>query len=192
MIEARATPTGRAGTPPSAGIVLAPLRAEDSDLLYQWINDRQQVIYNAPYRPVSRADHDQWFESIRHRDDVAIFGIRQADSDRLIGTCQLRNIDPLHRTAELQIRIGDVSQRERGFGTAAIEQLLNYGFRQSNLHRISLEVFEDNERARKAYLKTGFREEGLLREAVLIEGEYKSVQLMGILKNEYDRRHPPA
>ncbi len=44
---------------------LTPLRDEDSDRLFAWINDRELVVSSAPFRPVARADHDAWFAAIR-------------------------------------------------------------------------------------------------------------------------------
>ena len=45
---------------------LAPLRDEDSDRLFAWINDRDLVVLSAPFRPIERAEHDAWFASIRN------------------------------------------------------------------------------------------------------------------------------
>ena len=78
---------------------LTPLRDEDSDRLFAWINDRELVVSSAPFRPVARADHDAWFAAIRQRDDVRIFGIRLIDIDELIGSCQLHSIDERLRGA---------------------------------------------------------------------------------------------
>ena len=82
-------------------VTLAPLRPEDSDQLYGWINDRDLVVLNAPFEPVERADHDRWFELVRARQDIEVFGIRRNRDDRLIGSCQLRQIDRVAGRCEL-------------------------------------------------------------------------------------------
>lgn len=178
--------------PASEEIALAPLTHADSDILFRWINDREVVLHSAPYRPVGRAAHDAWFSSVQQREDVVIFGIRLVESDHLIGTCQLCNVHPVHRSAELRIRIGEPDARGRGYGTAAVRRLLAFGFRELGLHRVSLDVRDDNERAKALYLKAGFEDEGLRRDAAFIDGEYRSLREMAILKDEYDRRYPPA
>lgn len=173
-------------------IALAPLRQSDSDILFSWINDRDLVIASAPFRPVTRAEHDAWFVSVPQRRDSVAFGVRLLKDDRLIGLCQLVDISPIHRSAELRIRIGDPDTRGKGYGTRAVEKLIMFGFRDLGLNRIHLHVFDDNHAARRVYLKVGFVDEGLLRQAAFIDNRYKSLHVMAILREEYDRRHPPA
>jgi len=164
-------------------VELTPLCAEDSSPLFAWVNDRALVTLSAPFRPISRAEHDAWFDQIRQREDVRIFGIRERG--RLVGSCQLHSIHPVNRSAELQIRIGADDARGRGIGQEALQQLLRYGFDELDLHRIYLHVFVTNSRAIHLYEGAGFRHEGVLREAALIEGEWVDVLLMALLR--YDR-----
>lgn len=167
------------------GVTIGPLRDGDLPVLFEWINRPDEVHWNSAYRPVSETDHREWFDAIRRRKDVVIFAIRTTADDRLIGTCQLHGIDPLHRTAELQIRIGEPEERGRGAGTQAVRQLLRFGFRDLNLRRIFLHVFADNAGAIRTYEKVGFRREGALREAAHIDGRYVDVVVMGILRSEF-------
>jgi RimJ/RimL family protein N-acetyltransferase len=130
---------------------LEPLRDEDSDALFAWINDRELVELSAVFRPVSRAEHDAWFHSVRTRDDIAIYAIREDGA--LVGTCQLI----LEGTeAELRIRIGVRSAQGRGIGTWAVGELVRRGFEELGLERIWLQVFAVNARAIRAYEKAGF------------------------------------
>jgi RimJ/RimL family protein N-acetyltransferase len=135
----------------SAVIALDPLRDEDSEELLRWINDPELVELSASFRPVPRAEHEAWFASVRARDDVAIFAIRE--DGRLVGTCQLLIAGD---EAELRIRIGDAGARGRGLGTEAVRGLAAHGLGERGLRRIWLQVFVDNERAIRAYEKAGF------------------------------------
>jgi UDP-4-amino-4,6-dideoxy-N-acetyl-beta-L-altrosamine N-acetyltransferase len=163
-------------------VEVTPLRPEDSALLLAWINDRKLVELSAPFRPISQAEHDVWFEQIQQSEGVRIFGIRE--EGRLVGSCQLHSIHPVHRSAELQIRIGAEDARGRGVGREALEQLLRYGFDKLDLHRIYLHVFSTNDRAIRAYENAGFRREGLLREAAWIDGAWVDVLLMAVLRDD--------
>ena len=69
-------------------------------------------------------------------------------------------------------------------GTAALRSLLLLGFRDLNLSRIALNVFSDNLPAIGAYEKVGFRREGSLRKAVFVDGSYRDVIIMGLLRTE--------
>jgi UDP-4-amino-4,6-dideoxy-N-acetyl-beta-L-altrosamine N-acetyltransferase len=164
------------------GVALAALRPEDSDLLFEWINDHDLVVQSAPFRPIDRAEHDAWFERIRQREDARIFAIREGD--RLVGSCQLHSIHPVHRSAELQIRIGADDARGRGVGSEAVSQLVRFGFDELGLHRICLQVFATNDRAIRLYERAGFRREGVLREAASIDGAWIDVLLMALLRHD--------
>lgn len=169
----------------SEQIMLASLRNEDSPILWKWINDRDLVQFNAAYKPVSEAQHQAWFESIRQRDDVFIFGIRLLETDELIGSCQLHSVDQVSRSAELQIRLGEAAARGKGFGTEAVRLLLKFAFTDLNLNRVYLHVFDSNTRAIQVYEKNGFSREGVLRQAAYIDGRFVDVVVMGVLREEY-------
>jgi len=168
-------------TTESQQVVLRPLIEADSEALFRWINDRDTVVFNAPFFEVTRADHDNWFERVRSAAGMRIFAIQAVTPRALIGTCQLLNISPVHRSADLQIRIGETAFRGIGFGTSAVRQLLAYAFGELGLHRVALTVRADNLRAIRSYERCGFLREGLLRDAALIEGKYVDLVCMAVV-----------
>ena len=64
---------------------------------------------------------------------------------------------------------------------------VRHGFEQLGLHRISLEVYAFDPRARRVYEKVGFVAEGVLRHALLWEGERVGATVMSILTPEWFR-----
>jgi RimJ/RimL family protein N-acetyltransferase len=174
---------------PTAGVrgkhvALTPLSAGDLPVLFRWINDRSEVLWNAPYRPVTEAQHAEWFEAIQRRKDAVIFAIRLLDTQRLIGSCQLHSINDTHRSAELQMRLGESEGRGHGYGSEAIQLLLAFAFKDLNLRRVHAHVLGTNTRALRFYEKAGFLREGTLREAAHIDGRYVDIALLGILRDE--------
>ncbi len=166
-------------------IYLASLKKSSIPILFKWINDKEDVLFNAPYRAIPMKEHLNWFRSItKKRKDLIIYGIYLKDSNKLIGTCQLHSISPLHNNAELQIRIGDKKERNKGYGTEVVKLLIDFAFDKLHLHRIHLHVFSTNSRAIRTYEKNGFIKEGLLREAALINNQYIDIMLMGILNKK--------
>ena len=63
--------------------------------------------------------------------------------------------------------------------------LLKYAFRHHNYHKVWLRVHAGNERALRAYVACGFREEGRLRAHVWSDGRYDDLVLMGVLREEW-------
>ncbi|HEX8749203.1 MAG TPA: GNAT family protein [Pyrinomonadaceae bacterium] len=168
----------------TARVALTPVTEADLPVMLDWINNREQVLFNAPYKPVGQSQHQQWFEAFQRRTDAVLFAIRLTTGE-LIGTCQLHSIHPVHRSAELQIRLGNSSEHGKGYGTDAVRLLLRFAFKDLNLRRVYLHVFSTNLAAVRVYEKVGFVREGLLRSAAYINGEYVDVVAMGILQEEY-------
>lgn len=166
-------------------ILLRPVKRDDSELLYKWINDKDLVHFNSPFKPVSEIQHDEWLGKVLdERNDLIIFVIAEKDTHKVIGSCQLFNINWIHRSAELQIRIGDPNYFGRGFGVEAVEILCKFGFTELNLNRIYLNVFESNTRAIRAYEKAGFKLEGVMQEAAHIDGQFVNIHIMALLRNK--------
>ena len=175
----------RAAAPPR--IQLGPIQRRDAATLFRWINDPELVRFNAVYQPTHETTHREWMAGVARSRDRVVFAIRMARGKRLIGVCQLTNINPVSRQAELQIRIGDDRARGRGLGLEAVRALLAFGFDDLNLHRISLQVFATNRRAVTTYERAGFTHEGTLRDAAFISGRFVDVLVMSVLESEAAR-----
>jgi diamine N-acetyltransferase len=68
--------------------------------------------------------------------------------------------------------------------------MLWVGFNILGLHSIYLDLMEDNEHARKTYEKIGFKPVGILRETEYIDGAFKGLLLMDILRDEFEETNP--
>lgn len=165
-------------------VVLSPITMADAPTLFEWINDRDLVLFNAPFHPTHEASHLDWVRGLARRKDLAAFAIRTRPAKRLIGVCQLTGINAVSRSADLQIRIGEPASRGKGLGLEAVQALVAFGFKDLNLHRIALHVFATNTRAIATYEKAGFRHEGTLRDAAFIGGRFVDVRVMAILEGE--------
>lgn len=162
-------------------IGLTELRYADLDALLPWINDPETVRYNAAFAPVHEPAHKAWFERVSTDSARIVFAIRTLDAGKLVGVVQLVDLHPVHRSAELIIRIGEEAERGRGYGSEAVRLATDFAFRDRNLQRIFLRVFADNERAVKAYAKAGLEIEGRLRRAAFIDGSWRDEFVMARL-----------
>lgn len=77
-----------------------------------------------------------------------------------LGTVELYDILPGEQ-ATLGILIGRKDRWGQGYGTEAVRAALAYAFGPLGLKRVRLRTFAHNRRARRAFLKAGFREVGL-------------------------------
>ncbi|MFD1136014.1 GNAT family N-acetyltransferase [Paenibacillus sp. PDC88] len=118
------------------------------------------------------------------------FMLRTIDEDRLIGFVALHSIEWNNQSARLAIGIGKAKDRNKGYGSDALQLILRYAFYELNLNRVSLDVISYNEIAYHAYKKAGFVEEGRMRQAVLRGGQKYDRIMMGLLREEWEARKP--
>jgi RimJ/RimL family protein N-acetyltransferase len=164
-----------------ARIALTELRRTDLETLFAWINDPDTVRFNAPYSPVHETGHLAWFDTVMNDTTRIVFGIRELVSGRVLGVLQLIDLHPIHRSAELIIRVGSDDDRGRGYGTEAVRLATDFAFRDRNLQRVWLRVFSDNARAIRVYEKAGLQQEGLLRRSRFIDGRWRDEVIMAVL-----------
>lgn len=82
------------------------------------------------------------------------------EKGKYLGTVELYDILSGEQ-ATLGILIGRKDRWGQGYGTEAVRAALAYAFGPLGLKRVRLRTFAHNLRARRAFLKAGFREVGL-------------------------------
>jgi RimJ/RimL family protein N-acetyltransferase len=108
--------------------------------------------------------------------------------DVLVGYTFMDQIDWGHRHAvETGILVSDPSLWGSGLGRAAFGRILMHAFDDLALHRASLGVLEENERAIRSYEALGFKKEGVRRDSLLFGSEWVDTIMMGVLAPELDR-----
>lgn len=161
---------------------------EVSKSFSQWNRDSEykRLLDSDPPRLHSAKATKEWLEKeLESNTEMYWFAIRALEDDRLLGDVTLSVVDWGSRNAFMGIGIGAREFWGQGYGTDAIELLMRYAFTELNLRRISLNVFEFNERAIRSYEKVGFRLEGRERQAIQREGRRWDIIDMGILQEEW-------
>ena len=87
------------------------------------------------------------------------FSVETLDGEH-IGTCSLYN--QTLTDVQLGIRIGDRRYWDKGYGTEAVNILINYCFATMDIEYVWLKVLPQNTRAIKCYKKCGFVHTGRL------------------------------
>jgi len=162
---------------------LRPFEIEDIDQILPHFNDEEVRQYLAVIFPVNKLVERNFIESLYKDDKNILLGMEV--NGTLIGSIGLHRIDWVNRSTELGIVIFRKEYWNKGYGTKAIDLMLKYAFKYLNMNRVSLKVYEYNERAIHVYEKCGFKVEGRLRKAKFFKGRYWDVLVMGILRDEY-------
>jgi diamine N-acetyltransferase len=107
-----------------------------------------------------------------------------------VGFVLLAGLTNPHAAVELR-RIA-MAERRRGYGSAALVAAVDWVFSERDAHRVWLDVHVDNAVARAVYRRTGFVEEGVMRDALRVGDGWESLVLMSQLRDEWEGRFRPA
>ncbi len=173
------------------GYILRPAQKEDAESYYQ--NN-----YNPLDPEVARLTgckpsftHDEvvnFFLSCINDEERYDFLIIAPDGN-IIGESVINEINWELRSANFRIGIFHSDICGKGIGSWAIHRTCGFAFETLHLHRLELDVFSFNPRAEKAYLKAGFKREGVPRDAVKDGDTYADDILMAILEDEWKARY---
>ncbi|HZK52660.1 MAG TPA: GNAT family protein [Desulfosporosinus sp.] len=169
---------------------IRPIEEEDIDTMYQWYNDQEVNLWSSGAWPMNTLQSKDQIE-VKFLDgspDNYRYAILD-QSDLLIGTIGFKEINMPSRSVTIFIVIGNKTYWGKGYGTDALIVFARYLFTQWNFHRISLDTWDGNIRAIKAYEKVGFKIEGCQREARFVSGNYHDAILMGLLREEFLSLH---
>ena len=101
------------------------------------------------------------------------------------GFVLLQGLDDPHGCATLR-RVA-VARPGRGLGAVLVDAALDHAFGTTPTHRLQLRVYPENTRARCAYARAGFSQEGLLRDIGRgPDGGYRSMLIMSVLRPEWE------
>ena len=169
-------------------IYLRPLEREDAPLFVIWLNDQEVTRTLLVSGPINLQKEEEYLENAYKSEHDTVLGIAIKETDKLIGSTGLRQIDFRNRHAGFGIVIGEKAEWGKGYGTEATSLITRYAFETFNLNRVWLHVFADNERGVRAYEKVGFKREGILRQEGYREGRYWDTLTMAILREEWEAR----
>ncbi|WP_054955864.1 GNAT family N-acetyltransferase [Paenibacillus dakarensis] len=166
-------------------VYLRPIGLEDAESYYRMVLNPEVRRLTGTQQPFTLEGIRSYIESLSGDRSTILLIIALSENNEFIGDIALLDIDRTNRKASMRIAIESDKHMGKGYGSEAIRLLLEYGFGFLNLHRIELQVFGYNERAIKAYEKTGFKQEGVQRDVLFYDHCYHDAIMMSILEDEY-------
>ena len=163
-------------------ITLRDLTIDDLDALVRWRND---PIVNKCLsdRLKTKTEAETWYNSLKSNPQVWQKAITY--DNRLIGHAVIESIDETNRKCELVMIIGESDYWGKGIGSFVLQKMLEHAFNTLQMHRVWAVTSRNNERSEKLLKKSGFTYEGIMREAIIIDGKFSDLLMYSILENEY-------
>lgn len=149
-------------------------KPEDLDTVLLIEQAKDNIRWICPY---SKARHLQVIESNHEFHFVII------NDGNIVGFIILAQTEKEHDSIEFR-RIA-INEKGRGIGRKTVQWIKDWAFNKMGAHRLWLDVFTDNDRAKSLYLSEGFVAEGIRRESFLTGKERRSQMIMSVLEYEY-------
>ncbi|MDI5963550.1 GNAT family N-acetyltransferase [Streptantibioticus silvisoli] len=132
-----------------------------------------------------------WYATRGEQDGRLDLAVVERATGHVVGEAVLNGWEPANESCSFRILLVP-GTHGRGLGTDAVRLIVGHAFDTLGLHRVSLEVYAFNPRARRVYEKAGFVAEGVLRDALLYAGERVDATVMSVLAPEWSRHrgHP--
>ncbi|MBN8236482.1 GNAT family N-acetyltransferase [Halobacillus kuroshimensis] len=127
------------------------------------------------------ASHASWMEEKK----AFPFAVKQKKDGGLLGTMTLR-IDEAHQKGELAYWIGRPFWGQ-GYGSEAARRVVRFGLEDIGLHRIWAAAISDNPASTRVMQKAGLTYEGTLKEDMLHGGEFKDIDVYGLVRGSQRR-----
>ena len=171
---------------------LRPIREDDLDQLWEMLCDPEGRRLTGTHATFTREVADRWYRSRGRETDRLDLAIADRGTDRCVGEVVLNDLDPDNRSCAFRISLVGPTVFDKGYGTEATRLILAHAFETVGVHRVELEVYDLNLRARHVYEKLGFVVEGVFRDALWWEDRFHDAIAMAILAPEWARQVGPS
>lgn len=166
-------------------VTLRPVEESDLDFLQELVQDKGvRDTIGRPPMPINKKEEENHIEKVSSNEDAVYFLIEF--NGEKAGTISLHGLETEYRKGEFGISIHP-DYHNKGIGTKSVQMIIEYGFETQNLHKIRGGHLEDNKASKRVMEKAGLQEEGYERHFKYVNGEWKDVAWMSILKDEWNK-----
>lgn len=160
-------------------VILSPIEEDDLSTIQRILNDpdvRKNLAERFPRNRMMLKD----LISLGKEKKGIFLKILEKEHFDIVGLISLSDFNWPNRRAMLGIAI-DKNFQNKGYGTESTKILVDYGFKNLQLHKICLEVYDFNKNAIKMYKKLGFKREGVFKKHSFKDGKYVDLIFMSLI-----------
>lgn len=169
---------------------LRPFREEQvSDRYIGWLNDPEVTRFlEIRFVRQNNATASSYVRSFYSGVEKYMWGIYPNHHEEMIGTITLHHVNLIHGTAEVGLLIGEKCYWGKDASTEAMNLLAQFAFETIGLRRLTGGTYATNHGMNFTFKRLGFRHEGTLRRAYLVDNDkYVDGYRWGILSEEWKR-----
>ncbi len=173
----------------SSRLILRDFRVDDYEAVHSYASD-PEVARHIPWELLTEEETRKYVQGKVARQGVSPrvdyeLAVTLRDDGTLIGECYISSSAP-----DSGGDIGFILNRDywgRGLATEVTRILLDFGFRDLHLHRISATCGPENVASSRVLEKNGMRLEGRFREHKLVRGKWRDSLIYAIIDHEWTK-----
>lgn len=154
------------------------LSSEEREMVLNWRNHEDIRKWMYSDNLISLNEHINFIDQLAEDTSNFYWVVKNKDGI-FFGTIYLNKIDFKNRHAYIGIYSNPYNEIKNK-GHLLIQCIKKLAFEIAGLHTLKLEVIDNNKKAINFYKKSGFSEEGRLKEFVFKDGQLHDVIIMGI------------
>ncbi|WP_243639565.1 GNAT family N-acetyltransferase [Streptacidiphilus pinicola] len=171
-------------------VLLRPVTVADAPGLVELLNDpdvRRLTGTHGQVRPGVLERAEALYSAQAAEDDELYLAVVEPATGEYLGEVVLEDLDADNRSCSFRIALVGPRAFGRGYGTEATRLILAHAFEAVGIHRVGLEVFDFNPRARHVYERVGFVHEGTKRQALHWQGAWVDAHVLAVLADDWSR-----
>ncbi len=168
-------------------VYLRALEPEDLEFIYAIENDESIWTISNTNTPFSKFLIKQYLENA-HQDIYEAKQLRlvicKTESNEIIGLIDLFDFDPTNNRAGIGIIIQEKNNRINGYGSEALQLLINYSFTHLQLNQLFANIGTENEISIALFTKFGFQLIGIKKQWNKVNNLYKDEALYQLINTK--------
>ena len=173
---------------PGYRVQLRPIRTSDVDGIMTWVNNPQITRnFAGMSRQITREEELVYLEGMIRSKTDRLYALETTDGEYL-GNAGLHKIYWPARNGRVGLVVGNPKAQGKGIGQQAMRLILALGFLELGLHKVWLIHFSTNGRMKHIAEKTGFIQEGHLRDEYFHADAFHDMIRHAMLAPEFEER----
>ena len=168
-------------------LILRGMRVSDAEDMYDYAKRpsvTQYLTWNPHTDPAETREYLTYVGQRYRTGDFYDWAVVDKETGRMIGTCGFTSFDLENDGAELGYVISPDHWGE-GYATEALSKVMSFGFSVLGLNRMYVRILSGNEASERVARKCGMRHEATLYSSLLVKGEFRTVKIFAILRDEF-------
>ena len=158
------------------------LDIKEMEMVLRWRNNKSVRKWMYLNHIISQDEHIHFIDKLKE-DNKNFYWLVKNNVGEYMGVISLNRVDFSNKNGYLGI-YSNPDSKKSGTGSLLVGCLKELFFERLNFHTLKLEVIAGNEQAVSFYKKSGFSEEGKLKEFVFKDSKWHDVIVMGIVSSK--------